>query len=61
MEGKWLSRDARGSVINSQQGESNRRKAVCRRNGFFDKLLSTNRQVGELETRLLQLESPNNP
>jgi hypothetical protein len=26
------------------------------RNGFFDQLLAANRKVGELETRLLQLE-----
>ena len=30
------------------------------RNGFFDQLLSASRKVGELETRLLQLESPKN-
>lgn len=28
------------------------------RNGFFDQLLAANRKVGELETRLLQLEGP---
>jgi len=28
------------------------------RNGFFDQLLSANRKVGELETKLLRLESP---
>jgi hypothetical protein len=28
------------------------------RNGFFDQLLTANRKMGELETRLLQLESP---
>ena len=28
------------------------------RNGFFDQLLAANRKVGELETKLLQLESP---
>jgi hypothetical protein len=28
------------------------------RNGFFDQLLSASRKVGELETRLLQLEEP---
>ena len=28
------------------------------RNGFFDKLLAANRKVGELETKLLQLEAP---
>jgi hypothetical protein len=28
------------------------------RNGFFDQLLTANRKVGELETRLLQLEGP---
>jgi hypothetical protein len=28
------------------------------RNGFFDKLLTANRKVGELESRLLQLEEP---
>jgi hypothetical protein len=28
------------------------------RNGFFDQLLTTNRKLGELETKLLQLESP---
>lgn len=28
------------------------------RNGFFDQLLSASRKVGELETKLLQLESP---
>jgi hypothetical protein len=29
------------------------------RNGFFDQLLTTNRKVGELEAKLLQLESKN--
>ena len=28
------------------------------RNGFFDQLLAANRKVGELETKLLQLEGP---
>jgi len=28
------------------------------RNGFIDQLLTANRKVGELETRLLQLERP---
>ena len=28
------------------------------RSGFFEKLLSANRTVGQLETQLLQLESP---
>jgi hypothetical protein len=28
------------------------------RTGFFDQLLTANRKVGELETRLLQLEGP---
>jgi hypothetical protein len=28
------------------------------RNGFYDQLLTANRKVGELETKLLQLESP---
>jgi hypothetical protein len=30
------------------------------RNGFFDQLLAATRKVGELETKLLQLESPDN-
>ena len=28
------------------------------RTGFFEQLLSANRKVGELETKLLQIESP---
>jgi hypothetical protein len=28
------------------------------RNGFFDQLLTANRKMGELEIKLLQLESP---
>jgi hypothetical protein len=31
------------------------------RTGFFEKLLSANRTVGELETKLLRLESPDSP
>ena len=31
------------------------------RTGFFDQLLAANRKVGELETRLLQIEGPENP
>ena len=29
------------------------------RTGFFDQLLAANREVGELKTKLLQLEGPN--
>jgi hypothetical protein len=28
------------------------------RTGFFDQLLNANRKMGELETKLLQIESP---
>jgi hypothetical protein len=28
------------------------------RNGFFEQVISANRKVGELETKLLQLEKP---
>lgn len=42
-----ITNKAKDIVIDQMQKE---------RNGFFDQLLTANRKVGELETRLLQLE-----